>query len=163
MSAIDRCTVVITPEVSAAEGYWASVGQRLPPRPRRDGGARRSSCCIVLAAILAPYVAPADPFRGSMLRRLRAIGFPGLSARRRRARPRHADQADLRRPALALHRGDAGHAARSCVGSGIGVFAAYIGGWVNTVVMRVIDVFFAFPPVLSPPSACWSSVSSSLA
>ena len=33
-------------------------------------------------------------------------------------------------------------------GSTIGIFAAYIGGWVNTGVMRVIDVFFAFPSVL---------------
>jgi peptide/nickel transport system permease protein len=34
------------------------------------------------------------------------------------------------------------------VGSTIGIFAAYVGGWVNTVVMRIIDVFFAFPSVL---------------
>jgi peptide/nickel transport system permease protein len=33
-------------------------------------------------------------------------------------------------------------------GSGIGIFAGYVGGWVNTVVMRVIDIFFAFPSVL---------------
>ena len=32
---------------------------------------------IVLAAIFAPFIAPADPYRGSMLRRLRPIGFPG--------------------------------------------------------------------------------------
>ena len=34
------------------------------------------------------------------------------------------------------------------VGSGIGILAGYVGGWVNTVVMRTIDVFFAFPSVL---------------
>jgi peptide/nickel transport system permease protein len=34
------------------------------------------------------------------------------------------------------------------IGSSIGVFAGYVGGRVNTLVMRVIDVFFAFPSVL---------------
>ena len=34
------------------------------------------------------------------------------------------------------------------IGSGIGIFAGYIGGWINTMLMRVIDVFFAFPSVL---------------
>jgi peptide/nickel transport system permease protein len=34
------------------------------------------------------------------------------------------------------------------LGSAIGIFAAYVGGWVNTGIMRIIDVFFAFPSVL---------------
>jgi peptide/nickel transport system permease protein len=33
-------------------------------------------------------------------------------------------------------------------GSTIGIVAGYVGGWVNTVLMRIIDVFFAFPSVL---------------
>jgi len=34
------------------------------------------------------------------------------------------------------------------IGSTLGIFAGYVGGWVNMVVMRVIDVFYAFPSVL---------------
>jgi peptide/nickel transport system permease protein len=34
------------------------------------------------------------------------------------------------------------------IGSAIGITAGYIGGWVNTVLMRIMDVFFAFPSVL---------------
>jgi peptide/nickel transport system permease protein len=34
------------------------------------------------------------------------------------------------------------------IGSGIGVGAGYVGGRINTIVMRTIDVFFAFPSVL---------------
>jgi peptide/nickel transport system permease protein len=34
------------------------------------------------------------------------------------------------------------------IGSTIGIVAGYIGGWLNTVLMRTIDVFFAFPSVL---------------
>jgi peptide/nickel transport system permease protein len=34
------------------------------------------------------------------------------------------------------------------IGSAIGLFAGYVGGRVNTVIMRTIDVFYAFPSVL---------------
>jgi peptide/nickel transport system permease protein len=34
------------------------------------------------------------------------------------------------------------------IGSTLGIFAGYVGGWVNMTVMRVIDVFYAFPSVL---------------
>ena len=34
------------------------------------------------------------------------------------------------------------------VGVTIGVVAGYRGGWVDTVVMRVVDVMFAFPVLL---------------
>jgi peptide/nickel transport system permease protein len=33
-------------------------------------------------------------------------------------------------------------------GSTIGIVAGYVGGWLNMAIMRVIDVFFAFPSVL---------------
>jgi peptide/nickel transport system permease protein len=34
------------------------------------------------------------------------------------------------------------------IGGSIGVFAGYVGGRVNTAIMRTIDVFYAFPSVL---------------
>ena len=34
------------------------------------------------------------------------------------------------------------------IGSTIGIVAGYVGGWLNTILMRTIDVFFAFPSVL---------------
>ncbi len=34
------------------------------------------------------------------------------------------------------------------VGTSIGVIAGYVGGWLNMVIMRVFDVFYAFPSVL---------------
>src|SRR5260221_4778929 len=75
MSAIADARIVV-PEVQASRGYWASVGHRLI----RDPVAMVALTVIVLlvlAAVFAPYVAPADPFRGSMLRRLKPVGFPG--------------------------------------------------------------------------------------
>ena len=34
------------------------------------------------------------------------------------------------------------------IGSFLGILAGYLGGWVNTIIMRTVDVFFAFPSVL---------------
>ena len=75
MTTIDAGAIVTVTPVRS-EGYWSSVGRRLV----RDPVAMLALAVIlliVLAAILAPYLAPADPFRGSMVRRLRPIGTPG--------------------------------------------------------------------------------------
>jgi peptide/nickel transport system permease protein len=34
------------------------------------------------------------------------------------------------------------------IGGTLGIIAGYAGGWLNTVIMRTVDVFFAFPSVL---------------
>jgi peptide/nickel transport system permease protein len=34
------------------------------------------------------------------------------------------------------------------IGSTVGVVAGYAGGWLNTLIMRTVDVFYAFPSVL---------------
>jgi len=145
VTAVDLSAVVIPP-AERSEGYWASVLRRL----RRDPVAMAALAVIVLivlAAILAPYIAPADPFRGAMARRLRAIGTPGY--------PLGSDELGrdmltrlMYGGRLSLFMGVTPVILAFVVGSGIGIFAAYVGGWVNTVVMRVIDVFFAFPSVL---------------
>ena len=57
---------------AGARGYWAGVGRRL----LRDPVALAAAFVIigiVFAAILAPWLGLADPYRGSMLRRLRPI------------------------------------------------------------------------------------------
>jgi peptide/nickel transport system permease protein len=59
-----------------ARGYWATVGRRI----MRD---KVSMVCafililIFLSAIVAPWLGLADPYQGSMIRRLRVIGTPG--------------------------------------------------------------------------------------
>jgi len=145
MTAIDAGAIVTVTPVKS-EGYWTSVGRRLV----RDPVAMIALAVIlliVLAAILAPYIAPADPFRGSMVRRLRPIGTPGY--------PLGTDELGrdllsrlIYGGRLSLFMGVTPVILAFVVGSSIGIFAAYVGGWINTVVMRVIDVFFAFPSVL---------------
>jgi peptide/nickel transport system permease protein len=102
---------------------------------------------IVAAAVFAPWIAPADPYKGTMVRRLRPIGFPGYSlgsdelGRDMLTRLLYGGR-------LSLFLGITPVVVAFVVGSTIGIFAAYVGGWVNTAIMRVIDVFFAFPSVL---------------
>jgi peptide/nickel transport system permease protein len=135
-----------TVEVEASRGYWSGVALRL----RRDPVAMVALAVIVLTvlgAILAPWVVPADPFKGSMIRRLRPVGFPGY--------PLGSDELGrdmlsrlIYGGRLSLFMGVMPVLLAFVAGSGIGIFAGYVGGWVNTVVMRVIDIFFAFPSVL---------------
>jgi peptide/nickel transport system permease protein len=145
MSAIADARIVI-PEVQASRGYWASVGARLV-RDKVAMVALAVILLIVLAAVFAPLIAPADPYRGSMLRRLRPIGFPGY--------PLGGDELGrdmltrlIYGGRLSLFIGVMPVIIAFVVGSGIGIFAGYVGGRINTLVMRVIDVFFAFPSVL---------------
>jgi peptide/nickel transport system permease protein len=135
--------VVPAPRVA---GYWAGVWSRF----RRDPvamGAMIVLLLIVLAAILAPYVAPADPYKSSMLRRLRPIGTPGY--------PLGSDELGrdmlsrlIHGARLSLFMGVTPVLCAFVVGSGLGILAGFVGGWVNTIVMRTIDVFYAFPSVL---------------
>ncbi|MFA6266844.1 MAG: ABC transporter permease [Pseudolabrys sp.] len=145
MSAItETAPIVAAPKTS--KGYWASVFSRLV-KDKVAMVALAVILIIVLAAIFAPYVAPADPFKGSMLRRLKPIGFPGY--------PLGGDELGrdmlsrlIYGGRLSLFMGVFPVLCAFVVGSGIGVFAGYAGGWINTVVMRIIDIFFAFPSVL---------------
>lgn len=145
MSAIDAGALAVMTPVRS-EGYWSSVGRRLV----RDPVAMLALTVIlliILAAIFAPYIAPADPFRGSMVRRLRPIGTTGY--------PLGTDELGrdllsrlIYGGRLSLFMGVTPVILAFILGSSIGIFAAYVGGWINTLVMRVIDVFFAFPSVL---------------
>ena len=132
--------------VPKSRGYWASVAIRLSRDPVAMV-ALAVVLAIVLAAVFAPLIAPADPLKGSMIRRLRPIGFPGY--------PLGSDELGrdmltrlIYGGRLSLFIGVTPVLCAFVIGSGIGIFAGYLGGWVNTMLMRVIDVFFAFPSVL---------------
>lgn len=134
------------PEISRTPGYWAGVGRRLRGDPVALGAALVIVLLIAMA-VFAAFVAPADPFRGASLRRLRPIGTPGF--------PLGTDELGrdmLSRlifgARLSLFMGITPVIIAFAIGSAIGVAAGYAGGWINTVVMRTVDVFYAFPSVL---------------
>ncbi|KMO40584.1 ABC transporter permease [Methylobacterium aquaticum] len=144
----DPVASVPAPEipVQASRGYWGSVLRRLA----RDPVAMAAGLvilAIVLAAIFAPLIAPMDPFKGSMVRRLRHVGdatyWLGSDELGRDMLTRL-----LYAGRLSLFMGVLPVVIAFFIGSGLGILAGYAGGWVNTLIMRVVDVFFAFPSVL---------------
>lgn len=132
--------------VERSPGYWSGVIRRL----RRDPVAMVALAIIVglvLMAILAPWIAPADPYRSSMIRRLRPIGTPGF--------PLGTDELGrdmlsrlIYGARLSLLMGVTPVFIAFFVGAFLGITAGYVGGKVNTLIMRTVDVFFAFPSVL---------------
>ncbi|WP_207537504.1 ABC transporter permease [Sabulicella rubraurantiaca] len=129
-----------------SEGYWAGVWKRL----------RRDPVTIVCASILlimllvivfAPFVAPHDPYQGSMIRRLRPIGTDnhllGTDELGRDMLTRL-----IYGGRLSWFMGIVPVFLAFLIGTTLGVLAGFAGGRVNMLIMRVTDVFYAFPSVL---------------
>jgi peptide/nickel transport system permease protein len=129
-----------------SRGYWAGVGRRLLRDPVAVAAAL-VIIAIVLAAVLAPWLGLADPYRGSMLRRLRPAGdalYPLGSdelGRDMLSRLVYGGRLSLMMGVLPV-------LFAFLAGSVIGIVAGYAGGRVNTAIMRTVDVFYAFPSVL---------------
>lgn len=147
MSAVttDAVPVAITQPLRSP-GYWAGVFKRFK-RDKVAVGAGIVVLAIILMAVFADYIAPADPTRSSMLRRLRPIGTPGY--------PLGADELGrdmlsrlIHGARLSLFMGVVPVFIAFAVGSVIGVSAGFFGGKFNTITMRTVDIFYAFPSVL---------------
>jgi peptide/nickel transport system permease protein len=138
-------THVLEP-VTRSPGYWATVWRRF----RRDPVAICAGLVVlalILMAIFAPYIVPQDPYKGITLRRLRPPGTEGY--------PLGTDELGrdmlsrlMYGARLSLFMGVTPVFIALFVGSAIGITSGYLGGWVNSILMRTIDVFFAFPSVL---------------
>ena len=142
MSAI----TMTAPLPSAPSGYWHGVRRRLS----RD---RVTLICgaillLMLAAMLAaPLIAPHSPYQSSMIRRLKPIGFAGY--------PLGTDELGRDMVTRLLYGGRlswllgiAPVVLAFGIGGALGVIAGFAGGWLNMLIMRLTDVFYAFPSVL---------------
>lgn len=140
------------PEAEEAElatrvrSYWQLVGYRLRHDPvTLVFGA--IILLVILAAIFAPLIAPADPMATSMIDRLKPIGYKTYLlgtdelGRDMASRLIWGARSSLLMGLLPV-------ACALLIGGTLGVVAGFMGGHVNMVIMRVMDVFYAFPSIL---------------
>ena len=129
-----------------SRSFWMVVLRQL----RQDRVAMISILVLAIiigAAIFAPWIAPADPFKASMMNRLLPIGSPGHwlgtdeLGRDMLTRLMYGGR-------LSLLMGVVPVLSAFVIGTSIGLLAGYVGGRTNMLTMRVLDVFYAFPSVL---------------
>lgn len=126
--------------------YWQMVGYRL----RYDYVTLfflAVIALIVLVTIFAPWIAPKDPYKTSMAFRLKPIGF----------RDFFLGTDELGRDILSrlvyggrmsLMMGIVPVVLATTIGGTLGIVAGFVGGKVNMLIMRTMDVFYAFPSIL---------------
>jgi peptide/nickel transport system permease protein len=129
-----------------SRSFWQTAWRRLSRDPVAlvCGGIL---LLILLAAIFAPLIAPHDPYRTSMARRLLPIGdarhWLGTDELGRDLLSRL-----IYGGRMSLFMGFAPVVLATLIGGTLGIVAGYCGGAINMAIMRVTDVFYAFPSVL---------------
>ena len=134
------------PPATRMRGYWQSVFYRLRYDPVTLVFAA-IVLLIMLAAVLAPLIAPFDPYKESIVGRLKPFGW----------RDHLLGTDELGRDVLSrllyggrisLSMGVVPVLCATLIGGILGVIAGFVGGRTNTAIMRTMDVFYAFPSVL---------------
>ena len=133
-------------KLPARPGYWGMVRRRLQRDPvTLIVGALLLA--IILSAVFAPLLSPFDAYKESIILRLKPFGFRG----------HWLGTDELGRDLLtrilyggrtSLLMGVSPVIVAGLVGGTLGIVAGYAGGWVGGLIMRVMDVFYAFPSVL---------------
>jgi peptide/nickel transport system permease protein len=132
--------------IQHSPGYWSGVWARLR-------GDRVSMAClgvlalIVGACVFAPWLTAYDPAVGSVVYRLKPVGTPGHIlgtdelGRDMLTRLLYGGRTSLIMGAVPV-------ALALLIGGSLGMVAGFVGGRVNAVIMRSVDVVFAFPSIL---------------
>ena len=142
----------ITEAQPATPGYWKAVSQRLARDPVTIG-VSLILLSIIFMSVFAPLVSTGDPFTGGVLRRLKPIGTPDHwlgtdeGGRDLWTRLCYGGRMSLLAGILPV-------SIALTVGGLLGVIAGYAGGIVNTLIMRTMDVFYAFPSILLAIAIC---------
>jgi peptide/nickel transport system permease protein len=150
-STAESAATIVTAETPRAagaprRGYWTAVFQRLGRDPVTIGCAA-IILLILLAAVFAPLIAPHDPYKTSMLKRLAPVGTPGFLlgtdelGRDMLSRLIYGGRVSLFTAVVPV-------LGALAIGGTLGVVAGFLGGRVNMIIMRTMDVFYAFPSIL---------------
>jgi ABC-type dipeptide/oligopeptide/nickel transport system permease subunit len=102
---------------------------------------------VVLAALLAPWLAPFDPAQQQLVARLRPPGMMGHVLGTDRF-GRDVLSRVLYGARISLIVGPASVLLAAAVGLTLGLVAGYFGGWLDMLIGRIFDVMLAFPSIL---------------
>ena len=103
---------------------------------------------VVMCALFAPWIAPYSPLDPDMPNRLLGPSAEHWMGTDRFGRDIWSRVIYGARTSLAA--GVFVMLLAALIGLPIGLASGYFGGWVDTVLMRISDVFLAFPPLLLP-------------
>jgi peptide/nickel transport system permease protein len=148
--------VVATPvavrRAEAGKGYWARVRERLLA-DRITMAVILLLFLIILSAVAAPLFATHDPLASSVLARLKSPGYNGHWLGTDEV-GRDLYSRMLYGGRLSLLCGIAPVAFALLIGGSLGLLAGYSGGFVNSLIMRSMDVLYAFPSILLAIAIC---------
>jgi peptide/nickel transport system permease protein len=126
--------------------YWQTARRRLMRDPVSIGCVCILSLMIA-AAVFAPWITAHDPYDTSIVNRLKPVGTAGYVlgtdelGRDMLTRLIYGGRISLLMGLLPI-------AIATLFGSILGIVAGYFGGKTNMIIMRVADIFFAFPSIL---------------
>jgi len=126
-----------------------SFGRRLALRLLRNrmaGLGLLTMTGVVLLALLAPYVSPYPPSQQDLFNRLHAPTREHILGTDELGRDILSRLAYGARISLTI--GILGTLGGMIVGVALGMFSGYYGGWLDNVMMRIVDIMMSFPGVL---------------
>src|SRR5258708_21245137 len=128
------------------KSYWRRVWERL-----RDDKVTLAVIgvlvMLLVMVVFAPWFTVHDPYTGSVLRRLKPVGTPGHwlgtdeVGRDLWSRMVYGGRLSLLAGVMPVF-------LALLVGGFLGILAGYAGGLVNSAIMRLADVLYAFPSIL---------------
>jgi peptide/nickel transport system permease protein len=136
----------------AGKSYWARVRERLLADPATVTVMTLLGLIVVMV-LAAPLVATHDPFAGSVFARLKSPGYQGHWLGTDEV-GRDLWSRMLYGGRLTLLCGVAPVALALVIGGSLGLVAGYRGGIVNSLIMRSMDVLYAFPSILLAIAIC---------
>jgi peptide/nickel transport system permease protein len=152
VAAIPPSLALDEPQGAEPRSYWSTVADRLK-RDRLTIGVAAVLLLIVALAVFAPWAATHDPLQGSVLRRLKPVGTPGFLLGTDEI-GRDIWSRLVYGGRLSLICGIIPVLLATLIGGTLGLVAGIGSRFVNMLIMRVVDVFYAFPSVLLAIAIC---------
>ena len=137
-------TTSLTP-VSASPNSWSVVRGHLRRNPLVPVGLTMVLVCLFLA-LVAPSIAPYDPYKQNVGNRIKPpyeahiFGTDELG-RDVFSRVLHGARVTLPAGFIVILVG-------TTIGTLIGAIAGFVGGWIDEVIMRITELFMAFPTII---------------